>query len=460
MRETFLNLKQQALKQRISSANDRIELLNRLDAVIMNNLDQITGALFLDLHKSKSESLLTEIYPLRQEIKYVIKNLKNWMQTQPVSAPLSLKFSKAFIHHQAKGVCLIISPWNYPFQLAVAPVIAALAAGNTCLIKPSEIAPETSKVIKLIVELSFQNNICAVIEGNQEVTTHILKYPFNHIFFTGSTAVGKIIMQAASQHLTSVTLELGGKSPAIVTTQSNIKKAAEKIIWGKIVNRGQTCVAPDFVIVHESLKDQFINELIHNIKQLDQNDTTTRIINHHHFLRLNNLISTANNQFKKIYGSIIDESKLMLDLHLYDCGQLRIFNESLMNEEIFGPILPIISYSNEIEILNYLNSHPQPLALYLFSESSTEHNLFIQNISCGGMCINDCLIHVAHHSLPFGGIGESGMGNYHGHAGFLTFTHQKSILKQGLSGRLLKLFYPPYTAKVEKIIEKMTKWNV
>lgn len=460
MKSLFLELKKQATIQKRTTAKERIQLLTQLDNLIMSHLDQITHALYADLHKSKSESLLTEVYPIRQEIKFAIKNLSNWMQDQPVSSPLALKMSQSYVHTEAKGVCLIISPWNYPFQLAIAPLIAAIAAGNTCIIKPSEIAIHTSAIIKKLIKSGFKENVCVVIEGDQKITTQLLDLHFDHIFFTGSTSVGKIIMQAASHHLSGVTLELGGKSPAVVTKNANIQLSAEKIVWGKIVNRGQTCVAPDFVIVHESMKEQLIQELLKNIHVMDKDEGATRIINQKHYLRLSHLVESAKKSFKQLSGVIVDESKLIIDLHLFDCGPLTRSNEPIMNEEIFGPILPILTYASDEQLFNYFNETPRPLAFYLFSNLKSEQEIFVQSVSCGGLSINDCLIHVAHHSLPFGGIGESGIGNYHGYSGFLTFSHQKSIFKQGMSGKLLKLFYPPYTKKIEKLILYMTKLNM
>lgn len=460
MKKSFDELKKSSNKQRTTSAKERIQILKMLDQGLIEFESQICSAIFNDFGKSKTECLLTEIYPLRQEIKSTIKNLKFWMQDIPVESPLAMKLSQSWIHTEAKGICLIISPWNYPFQLAIAPLIPALAAGNTCIIKPSEISNHTAKIISQMIDKVLPNHLCRVIEGDQNTTSELLKLPFDHIFFTGSTQVGKIIMQEASQTLASVTLELGGKSPALVTENTPIAIAAEKIIWGKLINSGQTCVAPDYVIVHESKYDTLVLELKKQILRMEDKKQQTQIINDRHFQRLIQLAQNAKEVHQSLTELSYDAQKRFINLQLYNCGHLRHFDDRMMTEEIFGPLLPLVTYSNKEQIVKYFQQQPRPLAFYLFSSEQSEQKYYINQISCGGMSINDCLVQVGHHSLPFGGIGHSGMGSYHGYAGFLTFSHQKSIFKQGLTGQLIKLFYPPYNAKIEKLVQLMTRFNL
>ncbi|MDZ8104493.1 MAG: aldehyde dehydrogenase [Nostoc sp. DedQUE12a] len=427
--------------------NFRIEQLQKLKQAIIEHEQEIIEALQADLYKPVVETYLTEIAVIK-EIDYAIKHIKTW--TKPKKAPVSLDFFSysARIYPEPVGVVLIISPWNYPFQLAISPLVGAIAAGNCAIIKPSEIASHTSGIVTKIITKYFQQAYIAVVEGGVEASQKLLAEKFDHIFFTGGTAIGKIVMEAAAKNLTPVTLELGGKSPCIVDTDINVEHTARRITWGKFINAGQTCIAPDYLLVNKNIKKDLIDGLQKNLKEFyGENPANSpdyaRIISQKHFDRLVKFFEDS----KVIVGGETKSSERYIAPTIIDNVSLE---DSVMQEEIFGPILPIIEYSDIAEAIALINSRPKPLALYLFSQNKNLQKRVLQETSSGGVCINDTIMHVGVPSLPFGGVGDSGIGNYHGKASFDTFSHHKSVLQNSF-WLDLKWRYAPYQNKLPLI---------
>lgn len=444
---------QQAYKYTLRKTNaaERIAKLSALKAEIKKQEDNIYRALQSDLRKSNFESAVTELIFTYSEIDYAIKNLKGWMSPKRIGKTLSNPFAKNRIYYEPKGVCLIISPWNYPFQLTIGPLVSAIAAGNCVIVKPSELSSATSKVVHSIITEVFEEQEVACFEGNADVSTALLKLPFDHIFFTGSTAIGKVVMEAAAKNLTSVTLELGGKSPTIIDSEADLAKAAEKIAWGKLVNAGQTCIAPDYVFVHEQQLDEFIGlykaaaakMFFRSADQIDP-QTYGKIISEKHYERLKNLVQEAVEKGARIdFGGDFDEKNHTINPVLLSKIPR---GAKVMEEEIFGPILPLISYKNLQEAIDQINAKSKPLALYIFSNNSKNIKQIIKNTSAGGTCINDVLIHISNPKLPFGGVNGSGMGSSHGFYGFKNFSHERAIMFQR-SIDFNKMIYPPYVGK-------------
>ncbi|SFJ23876.1 aldehyde dehydrogenase (NAD+) [Halobacillus dabanensis] len=388
----------------------------------------ILNALKFDLNKSEYEAYASEIAFLKSEIDHHVKQLKSWMQPTKVKTPLTHTGSKNFIRKEPYGTVLVIAPWNYPVQLALAPVIGAIAAGNTVIIKPSELTPTVSWVLKKMIEQYFPPHYISVIEGDKDVTQELLEQPVDYIFFTGSVPVGKIIMEKASKRLIPVTLELGGKSPTIVHKDANIELAAKRIVWGKYTNAGQTCIAPDYLYVHHEVKTDLIHAMKKYIEQfygknpLD-NEDYTKIVNQSHFERISSYLDSGT----VVVGGSTDEATRKITPTVLD---QVVWDDPVMKEEIFGPVLPILTYSSLDEVIDQINDRPKPLALYYFGENEVDQQRILHSISFGGGCINDTLYHIINPYLPFGGVGESGMGSYHGKRSFDTFTHEKSITKQ------------------------------
>ncbi|MFA1821605.1 aldehyde dehydrogenase [Virgibacillus oceani] len=406
----------------------RKEKLQSLKKMLKKYETDIYDALKIDLNKSKHETLTTELGLLYTEIDFAIKHLREWMEPEKVNAPLTHKGTKNYIFKEPYGVCLIISPWNYPLQLALAPLIGAIAAGNCAIIKPSEYAKATSIILEEMIKETFDPSFVKVVQGDKDVSEKLLKQRFDYIFFTGSTPVGKIIMKEASKHLTPVTLELGGKSPAIVDKDANIQLAAKRIVWGKFTNAGQTCVAPDFLYVHDRVKFKLMKEMKKQIKSFYgrvplKNKDYVQIINQNHFDRLENYLNSGS----ILHGGSVDREYLMIEPTILDTVS---WEDEIMQEEIFGPILPVFTFQDIAEAVERLKLLEKPLALYYFGENGKTQQQVIQYLSFGGGSINDTLYHLANPHLPFGGIGNSGMGAYHGKSSFDTFSHSKSILKQ------------------------------
>ena len=427
----------------------RIQQLSRLKAVIKKNEPEILGALHADMHKPAFEAYISEVGFIYEEIKFVMDHLKEWMQVKTVSTPIALQPSTSKVYTDPLGVVLIIGPWNYPFQLLIAPLIGAIAAGNCSILKPSDNTKHTAKIIEKIINETFDENYIAVIQGpGASVGTQLIeKYRFDHIFFTGSANVGKQIMRMASEHLSPVTLELGGKSPAIVDKDVNLDIAAKRLIWAKCFNAGQTCVCPDYLLIHESVKEAFVKKMIHYIKQFfGENPLTsehyTHIINERRFNVLTSYLKDSN----IIYGGKYNDDNLCIEPTLVDSVPA---DHPLMKDEIFGPILPILTFKDISEIVPIIRKNRYPLSCYIFTSNKKTENYIIQNIEFGGGCVNNALAHLANPELPFGGIGFSGMGNYHGKNSFDVFSHQKSMLNT-MCFFDPPLRYPPYTESKNK----------
>ncbi|WMT29375.1 aldehyde dehydrogenase [Bacillus aerius] len=410
------------------SVQERIRLLNDLKAAIKHHEKDILQALAHDLHKSEQEAYTTEIGMVYEEINHTVKHLHKWAKPSRAKTPLTHIGSKSMIIKEPYGSVLIIAPWNYPFQLALSPLVGAISAGNAVTLKPSELTPHVSNVIGTIVESVFQEDLAAVVEGGVDVSTELLKLPFDYMFFTGSVAVGKIVMEAAAKYLTPVTLELGGKSPCIVMPDADIKLAAKRITFGKFTNAGQTCIAPDYLLVHESIKEDLLREITTCIRDFygDQPETNPHFgknVSQRHFDRLSQFLSNGT----IVTGGQRNETELKIAPTILDH---ITWEDPVMQEEIFGPILPVMTFDSLQEAAAMIKARPKPLALYLFTTSKETEAYILDNLSFGGGCINDTLMHVATPYLPFGGVGESGIGRYHGKESFFTFTHEKSVLRQ------------------------------
>lgn len=430
----------------------RLDALDRLYEGIELRKSLIFAALKKDFNKSNFETYMTEISMVRDDLRYVIKHVKKWAKIKKVSTPIIHFCSKSFIVPEPYGVALIMSPWNYPFQLCLEPLTGAIAAGNCAVVKPSAYTPETSRVIAELIAELFPPEYITVVEGGRSQNTELLEEKFDYIFFTGSVNVGKLVMEKAAQHLTPVSLELGGKSPTIVDKAANLKVSARRIAFGKYLNAGQTCVAPDYLYVHEAVKDEFIGYLKQAITEFfpnaDYSDLPV-IINDKHFNRLLGLIDGED----ILFGGNNDPAKRFIEPTILNN---ITWHSKVMGEEIFGPILPVLTYSNLEEVIAAINAQPKPLALYVFSDDADVQNMVLSRTSFGGGCINDTIIHAATHQLGFGGVGESGMGSYHGKYSFDTFTHYKSIIKK--SNRFdLKIRYHPYTKKKFKQLTSLLK---
>lgn len=454
----------QAIKLRRSPASARIKLLKQLLAWINTHQEDIRKAIYADFKKPYPEIDISEIFVVNSEINHAIKHLDSWMKPKKVTTPLTMLGSSAHVQMEPKGVCLIIAPWNYPFNLALGPLVSAIAAGNTAIIKPSELTPHTSALIRRICSEVFDEQMVWVVEGEVEVAQALLKKPFDHIFFTGSPAVGKIIMKAAAEHLSSVTLELGGKSPAVIDSKVNFKDAAEKLVWGKFVNCGQTCIAPDYLMVAKSAKSELIGALKNSLdsmynphgKGIQSSADYARIVNSKHLERLSHLLQDAVSNGATIeYGGVIDVSENYFEPTIIS-GVTDEMN--IMQEEIFGPILPIMDYEDVDHAINYINHHPKPLALYAFSNSSSFVQKVIDATSSGGAVANDCVLHFLHSELPFGGVNNSGIGKAHGIYGFQAFSNEKAVLKQRIGLTASKPLYPPYGAMAKKVVESLLRW--
>ncbi|WP_425496006.1 aldehyde dehydrogenase [Paenibacillus lemnae] len=434
---------------------ERIYHLKRLGEAIKQYDSKLTEALYQDLGKGRFESYTTEIGFMQKSIRDTIRHLKKWARPRRVKTPLHLMVSKSFVISEPYGSVLIIGPFNYPFQLLIEPLVGALAAGNTAVLKASENTPAVSAVIREMISGLFHPGYVQVVEGGKETTTALIHEEFDYIFFTGSVPVGKVVMEAAVKNLTPVTLELGGKSPVIVDREADLQVAAERIIWGKLLNTGQTCIAPDYLLVHEEVKDTLISKMIKVIHtffgdHIRHNSDYGRIVNNTHFKRLTNLIERDQDQVIYGGGSVEDERFIEPTLIL-----AQSWDAASMEDEIFGPILPIISYDHLEEAIDEIQKRPKPLALYLFTSDRAVQDKVMSEVSFGGGCINDTITHVANPNMPFGGVGNSGIGAYHGKFSFDTFSHEKSILRK--STRInLQILYPPYHKKL-KLIQRLLK---
>lgn len=450
IRDKFNNSKAFFNTHKTKNLKFRKQQLKLLSKNIKNHENELLDALYKDLGKSKVEAYATEIGMLLKSIKLMRKELKNWSKTKQTDTPLYLFPTKSYIKKEPYGTVLIIGPFNYPVQLVFEPLIGAIAAGNTAIVKPSELTPHVAIVIKDIIEDTFDEAYVSVVEGGIEETQTLLSLPFDYMFFTGSEKVGKIVYEAAARKLIPVTLELGGKSPVIVDDTANIKVASERISFGKFTNASQTCVAPDYILVQRKVKNDLIKALKKTITEfygenIEKSPDFGRIVNQKHFNRLNDLIQIHKDNV--VFGGNSSKEDLYIEPTLLD----NITNDNkIMKEEIFGPILPIITYDNFDEVLEIIQSKSKPLSLYLFSEDENMTHRVVEELSFGGGAINDTLMHLANPNLPFGGVGSSGIGQYHGKYSFDTFSHMKSYTFK--STRLeSSLFFPPYKGKFKYI---------
>jgi aldehyde dehydrogenase (NAD+) len=428
----------------------RKQQIMRLKKCIQTHQSLISEALQQDLHKAPTESYITEIGFVYQEINYALKHLKKWMKPQNVSTPLIAQPSSSRIYRDPLGLTLIIGPWNYPFHLIMSPLVGAIAGGNCAILKPSEETPSTAQAIEKLIKEAFDPEYISVVQGNgSEVVPALMdNFPFNHVFFTGSVAVGKIIMAAAATHLTPVTLELGGKSPCIVDNTANLPVAARRITWGKFINAGQTCVAPDYLLVHHSVKDRLVKLIAENLREFyGENPHTSpdypRMANMKRFNAIAKFLKTGN---ILLGGQTNPEDKYISPTLLDEVS----WDDPVMQEEIFGPLLPILTYQTLEEIPQLIAKQPFPLALYLFTSDNQTEKYILENIRFGGGCINDTAVHLSNPAIPFGGVGTSGLGSYHGKYSFDTFTHAKGVLKTSTMVDI-PLRYPPYANKLKYI---------
>jgi aldehyde dehydrogenase (NAD+) len=426
----------------------RLERLQSLRAMVSTNESILCKALDADMQKPVTEAYVTEIVTVLHEIDFHIKHLKKWIAPQKVGGSLLNFPSRNLVLHRPFGVSLVISAWNYPVNLLLMPLIGAISAGCTAILKPSEIAPATSKVMADLIPQYFDPNYVSVVEGGVDVNTHLLEMPFDKMFFTGSTQVGKIVMSAAARHLSNVTLELGGKSPAIVHRDADLSVALRRIWWGKCLNAGQICVAPDYVLVHNTLKEAFVEKSAEVLDEFYPKGYTpgknyTRIINQKHFDRIRGLTGGCN----VLHGGIFRKDELVIEPTLIDGVD---WNHPILQEEIFGPILPILTYSTDEDLFKALHNAPNPLALYLFSSDKHLEKRILHEVPFGGGCINDTIGHLANSNLPFGGVGSSGSGNYHGFNSFAAFSYSKGVMNKPLRPDP-SLRYPPYGRKIHWI---------
>lgn len=433
----------------------RIAELKRLKKIIKENEGKILQALKDDLGKSNFEAYATELGLVYDEINLHIKSVRKWAKREKRNSPIVHYPSKSYIYKEPYGVTLIIGPFNYPFQLVISPLIGAISAGNTAIIKPSENTINTAQLLEKIINNNFDKGYISVVDpsGGKEVVSYLLDLPFDYIFFTGSVRVGKIIMEKASKNLTPVTLELGGKSPCIVDNDANINLAAKRIAWGKFLNAGQTCVAPDYLLIHKDIKEKFLRALVKEIKMqfgenIKESPDYPRVVNTMSLDRFSNYLKDGEIYF----GGEIDKDILYMEPTILTNVKL---DSSVMTDEIFGPILPAIEFENLEEIINIVNNRDKPLALYYFSENDKKIEYVIERTSSGGVTINDTIIHIANGNLPFGGVGTSGLGKYHGRDSFNTFSHIKSVMKRGTFIEF-KVRFAPYNNRI-KLLKKVMK---
>lgn len=459
MQAVFDSQQATALKWRLSSAKERLARIARLRDVMMAQREAFYAAFAQDYRKSPAEVEASEFLPVMEEVRHVIGRLKRWMKPARMWPTTTMLGTSAWVQCQPRGRVLIIAPWNYPLSLCFGPLISALAAGNTVIIKPSEMTPAVSALMAKVIAQVFPEREVALFEGGTATSTALLALPFDHIFFTGSPAVGKVVMAAAARHLTSVTLELGGKSPTIVDETANLPLAAQTIMWGKFINNGQTCVAPDYLYVHESVRTAFIEECRkvlqarygHTAAEQQANPDLTRVVNQRHTARIAALLNDAMAHGAELHtGGDIDEASCYIAPTLI--GNVAP-GSRILEEEIFGPVLPIIGYRDLDQVITDINGGHKPLALYIWSRKQQHIDKVLSSTSSGGACVNHCVAQFAHGNLPFGGVNHSGIGNAHGAYGFKAFSHERGVLRSSPL-MLIKLFFPPYTKQRTMLIRK------
>jgi len=460
----FKSQQVKAIELRAEQPAKRKERLRVLYKWIFAHRAEIQKAMHDDFKKPALEVDTSEIYPVVGEIRHTLSHLSEWTAPKKIDAPLSYFGTRSEVQFEPKGVCLIISPWNFPFNLCIGPLVSCLAAGNTAMLKPSELTPHTSQLIGKMVREVFDENVVAVVEGGPSASAHLLTLPFDHIFFTGSPAIGKVVMKAAAENLSSLTLELGGKSPTIIDGTANLEDAARRIAFGKFLNNGQTCIAPDYVLVEEKVRDRFTAALKKwTLKLFGEGERITensahysRIVNDRHYHRIHELIQDAIQRGASVdsLGTANAKERFLPPVILTNVAA----DSKILEEEIFGPALPVITFASQQEVVQIVNAKPKPLALYVFSKSNAFRNAILAQTSAGTACINDCVVQFTHPNLPFGGVNNSGIGKSHGHYGFMAFSNEKPVLKQkaGFSGAYL--LYPPYTSAMRRIVNMLLKW--
>jgi aldehyde dehydrogenase (NAD+) len=461
VRRVFERQRETALRLRSSTAAERIGKIMKLHDAVMDRRPEFYEAAYKDFKKPPAEVDLAEILPVISEAKHAKRALKKWMKPTGVW-PTSLTIGlKSWVQYEPRGRCLIVSPWNYNVNLCFGPLVSAIAAGNTAILKPSEMTPYLTGVMARIVKEIFTEDEVALFEGDAAVSQMLLALPFDHIFFTGSPAIGKVVMAAAAKHLTSVTLELGGKSPTIVDETADLKLAAQTLVWGKYTNCGQTCIAPDYVYVHQSVKDAFVQEcqkVVHEwygetTQEQLASPNLARIVNERHTKRIAGLLQDAEQRGATVAfgGQVVEKECFIQPTFLENIPA----DARIQSEEIFGPVLPILPYSDLDKALEHINAQPKPLALYIWSRDNAVIERVLKKTSAGGTCINHCVVHYAHGNLPFGGVNNSGIGNAHGIYGFKAFSHERGVVKTRFM--MAKTLFPPYTAFKSKLMNLMLK---
>ncbi len=458
LNEVYSALVANRWKMSQTTSRERKDLLLKLKKSILERREEIKAALYQDFKKPYAESELTEIHTSLDEINFAVKRLSKWMKPKRVRTPIALFGSRSFIQYEAKGVVLILAPWNYPFSLLINPLVAAIAAGNCVIARPSEKTPATAGILKTIVDEVFPANVARVVIGEIDLAEKLLELNFDHIFFTGSTLVGKKVMLAAAKNLTPVTLELGGKSPVIIDSDVNLEDCASKLFWGKFMNGGQTCVAPDYVFIPEELKEKF-TELFKAQIEKRFGETSNERLTTKDFARIIDVKA-----YERLEAKISNEKKLLEDRPFKDERFIPptlltdvSLNSPIMEDEIFGPIMPLLGYKNLDSVIEYIQKNPKPLALYVFSKNRQMVKKVLKSTTAGGTAINHVVLHLANPHLPFGGVGPSGMGSYHGEFGFKAFSHERSVLKQGFF-TLTNLYFPPYQGPVSKFAFRLLRW--
>lgn len=451
-----------ALRLRTSTADERIAKLKKLKQAVQDYAPKFHASLYQDFRKSPMEVELAEILPVVAECNDMIRHVKKWMKPQRVMPTMMMGGTAAHVQHEPRGRCLIVAPWNYPVNLCFMPLASCIAAGNTAILKPSEMTPATSAVMAELIKEIFPENEIALVEGEIETSTALLDLPFDHIFFTGSPAIGKVVMAAAAKNLTSVTLELGGKSPVIVDETADLKLAAKTIMWGKYANSGQTCIAPDHVYVHESVKDEFTKLAVQALKDgygetpadWQKNTDLTHVVNERHTRRVAGLLEDAKEHGATVLcGDVVDVADqwvaptLLTDIPV---------TAKIMDEEIFGPLLPIIGYSSLDSVIGTINDGPKPLALYVWSKHKENINTVMKNTSSGGACINHVTVQYLHMNLPFGGVNNSGIGSAHGIWGFKAFSHERAVVRTQFM--MARMFFPPYSKWSLRLVKLLRKF--
>ena len=438
-----------------ATAAQRIEKLQRVHDAMLAHRDEIRAAMWEDYRKPAAEVDLSEIYPVVGEARHAIRHLRRWMKPHRVGTPLALFGSRSSIRYEPKGVVLIISPWNFPFNLTLSPLVSAVAAGNCVLIKPSELSPASAACMKRVLAETFDESEVAVIEGDARVAETLLRRKFDHIFFIGSPAVGKIVMKAAAEHLTSVTLELGGKSPVIVDKTANLDEAAGKLAWGKFYNCGQACIAPDYLLVDESIRDAFVEKLRVAIAALGSDGSRGVIVNDRHAARVKRLIDEAVAAGAHVAVGGASRGREIEPTILTDVSS----DAAVMQEEIFGPVLPVMTYRTLEDAFHTIEAREKPLVLYIFSRDRSVVDAILRRTRAGGTAINHTMVHFYNLELPFGGVGHSGVGKGHGFYGFEAFSNARGVLDQRLPLGPTDLLRPPYGSKLQKkIIDLTLRW--